>query len=857
MIADFNKHSRKQIQIINIVFVFFYVFIAALESTINFDSIGYRIIWFSAGVAFAVLIIYGKRMLPAILIASIFYNLISYFTTSYASFSEGLITFILISFGPVLQAFWGYKLIDSFQANYDFLGKGRDAFIFILIAAIIGSVNSTIFILFPTVNMAPENVKVLEIWGRIWLSDSLGVLIMTPIILAIFKNKRIDSSLAGVSEIFSIFTLTIIFTQLLFGGWVQKEIAHSLPFLIILFILWVAFRFTPRETSLITFIVSFASLFGLMESAAIFNLMDGTISLIGLQLYLAVITIVGLILSVSVQEKKQILQNYKEMSNSLEKRVIKRTDELATLNKELLVEVISRKKAEAELKESEERNTALLSSLPDTIFLHDKNGHFLDYRSVDHSKLFFNPNDIIGKSIEEVLPAKISGPLKKVFFKTLNSQDTQSFEYSMTIDDKEKYYEARFSNCGENRVMSVVRDITERRIAEEERKQMEDQVRHSQKLESLGVLAGGIAHDFNNLLTAIMGNTGLAIMGLPNNSKVINNLDRIENASLRAADLCRQLLAYSGKGKFIIDSVNLNVLVKEMSNLLLVSISKKVELICTFDENIKLFEADSTQVRQIIMNLITNASEAIGEKTGKIKIKTAVEACTKSFLKNSYFDDSLDAGKYVSLEVTDNGIGMDKETTSKIFDPFFSTKFTGRGLGLAAVVGIVRSHKGAIIIESKLKKGTKFKIYFPVSKAVIIKKVSKNDKSTDWKGKGTVLVVDDEESIRHLGLVTLKGAGLDVITAVDGKEAVDIYKKKSKEINLVLMDLTMPKLSGEEAFLKLRKIRSDVKVILSSGYSEQEATKKFNTIGLQGFLQKPYKPSDLIEKVKQILERTN
>ncbi len=857
MISDINKYSKNKFYLISTVFVILYILIAFLETSYAFDNISLRTIWFPIGIAFAAIIIFGKRILPAIVVASILNNLIFYPASSDSSFFLALFIFILKSAAPVLQVYAGYILLNVFNTHFDFLRKGRDAFIFILIAIVIGFINVTIIMLIEPGSFDFENYAVMEIWTRLWLSDTTGILIVTPLILAIFKNKELDFSIAGVIEILSIYILSIIFAQLLFGGWLQQQLIHSLPFLIIPLILWVAYRFSPRETSLLTFIVATGSLFGLLESSSLFIVLDGRISLIGLQLYLAVITIVGIMLSVSVLERKQVLQDYQEMSNSLEKRVIKRTDELATLNKELLIEVISRKKAEAEFKESEERNTALLSSLPDTIFLHDNNGLFLDYRSVDHSKLFFNPNEIIGKSIEEVLPAKISGPLKKVFFRTLNAQKTQSYEFSMNVDNQLKHYEARFSNCGENRVMSVVRDITERRKAEEERKHLEDQVRHAQKLESLGVLAGGIAHDFNNLLTAIMGNTGLAIMGLPNNSKVKNNLDRIENASLRAADLCRQLLAYSGKGKFIIESVNLNDLVKEMSNLLLVSISKKVDLQCIFVENMKLFDADSTQIRQIIMNLITNASEAIGEKTGKIKITTAVEVCTKSFLKNSYFDDNLEAGKYVSLEVKDNGIGMNKETISKIFDPFFTTKFTGRGLGLAAVVGIVRSHKGAIVIESNLKTGTKFKIYFPVTKTVIVKKVSNPNKSVNWKGQGTILVVDDEEYIRDLGLVTLQGAGLKVITAADGKEAVDIYKKKSREINVVLMDLTMPKLGGEEAFKKMVQIQSDVKVILSSGYSEQEAIKKFNKMGLQGFLQKPYKPADLIEKVKNILEGTN
>lgn len=855
MVSD-KKYNKKQFRIISAIYTLIYLLAAIMERFIIFEHMGAITVWFPIGISFAAMLIYGKRLFPIIIFASMISNLMLYTLNPEDSFFWTIFSFLLTTAGPPAQAYAGYYLFNYFKVDYYFLQKGRDAFTFIIIALLVGLINSTILIICQPADIHSATISTMEIWTRLWISDLVGILILTPLILSIYKNRKPDISFAGVLEIVSIFVLTILFIQFLFEGWIQQEIINALPFLIIPIVLWIAFRFSPRETSITVTMLAIIIVLGWLNTSGPFIVFEGRVSLIGIQLYLSVTAIVGISLSVSVQERKQILKEYIEISNSLEKRVNKRTDELATLNKELLVEVNSRKKVESELKESEERNTALLSSLPDTIFLHDKNGTFLDFQSPEKNTLFFDPDTIIGKTIEEVLPEKVAEPIKKVFANTLNTHITQSHEYSLNINNKIKYYEARFSNCGENRVMSVIRDITNSRIAEKERKHLEEQVRHSAKLESLGVLAGGIAHDFNNLLTAIMGNAGLAIMSLPNKSKIKNNLNNIENASIRAADLCRQLLAYSGKGKFIIDAVDLNELVNEMSKLMLVSISKKVELQYNFTENIKLFEADSTQIRQIVMNLITNASEALGEKTGKIIIATGFEDCSRAFLKESYFDDNLEEGQYVFLEVVDNGVGMDSETVSKIFDPFFTTKFTGRGLGLAAVVGIVRSHKGAIMIESELKKGTKFKIYFPISKIGIEKKEKKILTNLDWKGSGTILVVDDEESIRYLAQATLKKTGLEVITANDGKEAVKIYKNKSKEINLVLMDLTMPKLSGEEAFKKLQEIQPDVKVVLSSGYSEQEATKKFNNIGLQGFLQKPYKPVELIEKVRSILDAT-
>ena len=373
-------------------------------------------------------------------------------------------------------------------------------------------------------------------------------------------------------------------------------------------------------------------------------------------------------------------------------------------------------------------------------------------------------------------------------------------------------------------------------------------------MESLGVLAGGIAHDFNNLLTAIMGNTGLALMSQRNEKKLKTNLVNIEKASLRAADLCKQLLAYSGKGQFVVEPLNLNTIVKEMSDLLNVSISRKISLVYEFTEKLPAFEADSTQIRQIVMNLITNASEAIGENVGTITISTGIANYDKKSIKNVFSDVDFLPGEYLYLDVSDSGSGMDEETKSKIFDPFFTTKFTGRGLGLAAVLGIVRSHKGGISIRTEINKGTTFRILFPISDKKYKRHSIEKNESFNWKGKGTILVVDDEEDIRNFVSESLEQAGLQVLTAFDGKNAIDVYKENGKNINLILMDMTMPNLNGEETYRELQKIQPDIKVILSSGYSKEKALEKFsNNLSLCGFLQKPYKPNELIKKVKTIL----
>ncbi len=407
---------------------------------------------------------------------------------------------------------------------------------------------------------------------------------------------------------------------------------------------------------------------------------------------------------------------------------------------------------------------------------------------------------------------------------------------------------------GQSFVMGQMRDISALIAAEEEKRNLELQIQHAQKMESLGVLAGGIAHDFNNLLTGILGNVGLTEMQLTQAHPAMQNIKSIESSAMRAADLCRQLLAYSGKGRFTVMSLDLNEIVEEIGTLLESSISRKVLLKYNLEENLPAVEVDTAQIQQVIMNLIINASDAIGKKSGIVSITSGVMDCDENYLTETYLDDKLKPGPYVYLEVSDTGTGMDEETRQKIFDPFFSTKFTGRGLGLAAVLGIIRGHKGAIKVYSEPGKGSTFKILFPVTDKAMESLVKPEKQMDDWQSSGGVLIVDDEETIRLLAAETLKRAGMKTYLARDGKVALDIFKEHADEIRVVLLDMTMPRMDGIETFRELRRIKASVKVILSSGYNEQDATNSFVGKGLAGFLQKPYKAAHLIEVMRKILK---
>ncbi|KAB0672067.1 PAS domain S-box protein [Oryzomonas sagensis] len=406
-------------------------------------------------------------------------------------------------------------------------------------------------------------------------------------------------------------------------------------------------------------------------------------------------------------------------------------------------------------------------------------------------------------------------------------------------------------NRDEKRTYAIARDITEIKKLEEEKNLLEQQLQHVQKLESLGVLAGGIAHDFNNILTSIVGNADLALMKINPESPIIQNLHNIEQAASRAADLAKQMLAYSGKGKFIVKKLDLGLLLEEMLHMLEVSISKKVVLRLNTSPNLPSIEADPSQMNQVIMNLVINASEAIGDKSGVISITTGCMDCDENYLKGTWLAENITNGLYVYLEIADTGCGMDKETVAKIFDPFFTTKFTGRGLGMSAVMGIVRGHKGAIKVYSEPSKGTTFKILLPTSgkPAEIFNVESFED---DWKGKGKVLLVDDEETVRGIGNEMLKELGFVAITAIDGLEAIEVFKQ-NPDIALVILDLTMPHIDGEQCFRELKRLNPDVKVIMSSGYNEQDVTQKFVGKGLTGFIQKPYKLSALKEVIQKIM----
>ncbi|MBI5773940.1 MAG: PAS domain-containing protein [Verrucomicrobia bacterium] len=397
-------------------------------------------------------------------------------------------------------------------------------------------------------------------------------------------------------------------------------------------------------------------------------------------------------------------------------------------------------------------------------------------------------------------------------------------------------------------------DITGRTHAEAERADMERKLQETQKLESLGVLAGGIAHDFNNLLTGILGNAGLARMFLAPGGETHRYLEQIEQSSLRAAELCKQMLAYSGRGRFVIQPLDISALAHDMTQLLQMSISKKAVLKLTLAPGLPAISADATQLRQILMNLVINASEAIGERSGVITVHTGLQRADAEYLDETYPSaDYMKEGDYVFLEVSDNGCGMTPDIKARIFEPFFTTKFTGRGLGLAAVLGIIRGHKGALKVYSEPGRGSTFKLLLPCAQGQATAVADTPAAGSDWRGTGLALVVDDEETVRAVTARMLEAFGFEVVLAADGREGLAKFQAQPGRFKIVLLDLTMPHMDGEETFREIRRVRPDTRVLLMSGFNEQDASGRFLGKGLAGFIQKPFQPDALRNKLRAIL----
>jgi len=521
-------------------------------------------------------------------------------------------------------------------------------------------------------------------------------------------------------------------------------------------------------------------------------------------------------------------------------------------------ELRERLQTERALLQSEERYRRMLDGQGEGVGLSDPDEKFLFCNPAAETIFGVGPGGLIGADLRQFLSEE---GVEKVRQETALRSEGEISSYELEIirpDGIQRMILVTASPWTDRRgtytgTYAVFRDITERKEQRKARRQLQEKLLHTEKLESLGVLAGGIAHDFNNLLVGMLGNASLVREKLPDDPELEEYVDGIQLAANHAADLCQQMLAYSGKGRFVVERVDLNKVVEDLRQIVGSPAIRQVTWDYQLAAKLPKVEVDVAQIRQVVMNLLTNAAEAQKDRPGAIKVITSTVTVVEGEPLFGNKDLDLEPGDCVCLAISDRGVGMDEETLAKIFDPFFTTKFTGRGLGLAAVQGIIRGHRGGVHVTSAEEEGSTFRVMLPAAPAMDDTLKLEQPKTRPWQADGVVLVVDDDPVVRRVMRRMLEGIGFEVRTAESGPEAIDIYRERGEAIDLVIMDQTMPEMSGVEAFLEIRTLDPSARVMLSSGYAEEELSQHLEGQGWSGFLAKPYEQDELVEKLQLVL----
>lgn len=523
---------------------------------------------------------------------------------------------------------------------------------------------------------------------------------------------------------------------------------------------------------------------------------------------------------------------------------------------ETINDVTDRVMLEQKVRESEEKYRDLYDNAPDGYYSIDEKGVIVEVNRTFLAMLGYERDEIVGKkSVKDILSEESISECASLFQRLKRGEGINNIELTMCRKDGTEIPVMLNATAVLDRdgrfVMSrsVIRDITDKKRIDEEKKKLKEQLFQSQKLEALGTLAGGIAHDFNNLLASIMGYASLAKAELGEGHSVYKHVDIIEKASLRASELTQQLLAFAKGGKYDAKPNDVNAIVHEVARLLARTIEKNIEIVLDTASDLRPAVCDAGQVQQAILNICINARDAM-PNGGRLIVTTKNVSLTTEDVK-AFVD--IKPGEYVMISISDTGIGMDRETLEHIFDPFFTTKEKGTGLGLSLVYGIVKKHNGLIQVESEPNKGSEFRVYLPARTASDA--CSDRETKTEFRrGNGIVLVVDDEPLVRDLAKEILIRQGYSVITAADGFEAVAIYRERAEDIAVVLLDMVMPRMDGRDVFRRIRDINPEAKVIVSSGYSHDRDADYLLEQGAVGFVQKPYRLVELLRAVEESMD---
>ena len=550
-----------------------------------------------------------------------------------------------------------------------------------------------------------------------------------------------------------------------------------------------------------------------------------------------------------ITERKQAEEALMVLKNTLQDR----NDQLLATDEMLREQISGYETSQKLLKESEERFRTLLENVPCiAVQAYAPDGTVLFWNRASEQLYGFNSEEALGGNLLDlIIPPEMREGVTEAMQQMIESgEPIPAGELLLKRKDGSRVpvfsSHALINPIGKQpELFCLDFDLTESKHAEEEHQKLEHQFHQAQKLESLGVLAGGIAHDFNNILTVIMGYCYMA-----QNDKIPEQnykaaFQKIETAGNRATDLCRQMLTYAGKSPMEQTLVNLWLLVDEIVKMLQAAINKNVTIELDLKRGVPEINGDAAQIQQIIMNLIINAADAIGDKNGTIRVILTKMVFEGDQTITDTFGTVIKAGRYACLEVVDTGSGMDEATMKRIFEPFFTTKFTGRGLGMSAIRGIIKSHEGNLQLTSTPGVGTTFKIFFPVPNVSDNAENSATTVSLAEKTGGTILLVEDEETLRVMGKTMLDAMGFSAMTASNGSEALEIYRERVREIDVILMDLIMPVMGGVEAYHELRNISGTVPIIICSGYSVESVEDVIRNDPYAEFVHKPYKPNEL------------